>query len=92
MLTDREKFIAHYVSVSIIVALDKKPQGAVRKVIDTLHNARTKNLSWDERDQIQDELNQEFLLSKIFLDDRRKTKDDTTRYGWGDMVWGANSA
>ena len=86
MLPDREKFIAHYVSVSIIVALDKKPQGAVRKVIDTLHNARTKNLSWDERDQIQDELNQEFLMSKIFLDDRRKTKDDTTRHGWGDMV------
>ena len=86
MLTDREKFIAHYVSVSILVALDKKPEGAVRKVIDKLHNGRTKNLSWDERDQIQDELNQEFLMSKIFLDDRRKTKDDTTRQGWGDMV------
>ena len=85
MLTDREKFIAHYVSVSIIVALDKKPEGAVRKVIDALHSARTKNLSWDERDEIQDELNQEFLMSKIFLDDRRKTKENT-RYGWGDMV------
>ena len=44
MLTDREKFIAHYVSVSILVALDKKPEGAVRKVIDKLHNGRTKNL------------------------------------------------
>ena len=64
MLTDREKFIAHYVSVSIIVALDKKPQGAVRKVIDTLHNARTKNLSWDERDQIQDELNELAVRTK----------------------------
>ena len=49
MLTDREKFIAHYVSVSILVALDKKPEGAVRKVIDKLHNGRTKNLSWNAR-------------------------------------------
>jgi hypothetical protein len=86
MLTDREKFIAHYVSVSIIGALGKEPEDASRKVIDALHNARTKNLSWDERDKIQNELTQEFLMSQIFLDDRRKTKEDTTRYGWGDMV------
>ena len=49
MLTDREKFIAHYVSVSILVALDKKPEGAVRKVIDKLHNGRTKNRSHARR-------------------------------------------
>ena len=86
-LTDREKFIAHYVSVSILVALDKKPKGAVRKVIDKLHNGRTKNLSWDERDEIEDELNQEFLMSKIFLDERRNEEEDTyNRRDWGDMV------
>ena len=87
MLTDREKFIAHYVSESILVAFDKKPEGAVRKVIDKLHSGRTKNLSWDERDQIQDELNQEFLMSKIFLDERRNEEEDPyNRHDWGDMV------
>ena len=87
MLTDREKFIAHYVSVAILVALDKKPEGAVRKVIDKLHSGRTKNLSWDERDEIEDELNQEFLMSKIFLDERRNEEEDPyNRHDWGDMV------
>ena len=87
MLTDREKFIAHYVSVSILVALDKKPEGAVRKVIDKLHSGRTKNLSWDECDEIEDELNQEFLMSKIFLDERRNEEEDPyNRHDWGDMV------
>ena len=87
MLTDREKFIAHYVSVSILVVLDKKPEGAVRKVIDKLHSGRTKNLSWDERDEIEDELNQEFLMSKIFLDERRNEEEDPyNRHDWGDMV------
>ena len=87
MLTDREKFIAHYVSVSILVALDKKPECAVRNVIDKLLNGRTKNLSWDERDEIEDELNQEFLMSKIFLDERRNEEEDPyNRHDWGDMV------
>ena len=86
MLTDREKYIAHYVSVSIIGAIDKQPRGAIRKIIDALHNARVRNLSWDERDEIIDELDQEFLMSKIFLDDRRKTKQKVKGYGWGDLA------
>ena len=86
MLTDREKFIAHYVAVSIIGAMGKQPEGASRKVIDALHNARIRKLSWDEREKVIDELNQEFLMSKIFLDDRRKGKKDTINKKWGDMI------
>ena len=86
MLTDREKFIAHYVAVSIIGAIDKQSEEASRKVIDALHNARIRKLSWDEREEVIDELNQEFLMSKIFLDDRRKGKKDTINKKWGDMI------
>ena len=86
MLTDREKFIAHYVAVSIIGAIGKESEEASRKVIDALHNARIRKLSWDEREEVIDELNQEFLMSKIFLDDRRKGKKDTINKKWGDMI------
>ena len=85
ILTDREKYIAHYISVSIIGAIDKQPRGTIRTIIDALQNARVRNLSGEERDKIIDELDQEFLMSKIYLDDRRKAKLEAKGYGWGDL-------
>ena len=35
-LTDREKFIAHYLSVTIIGMLDNQPKTAMQKVVETL--------------------------------------------------------
>ena len=47
-LTDREKFIAHYLSVTIIGLLDNQPRSAMSKVVETLRESRTRKITREE--------------------------------------------
>ena len=59
-LTDREKFIAHYLSVTIIGMLDNQPKSAMQKVVETLRQSRTRKITQEEAHEIIEYLNDEF--------------------------------
>ena len=72
MLTDREKFIVHFLAVAIVGAVDGKNIKAVRETITKITNARGRNLDFDEREKIIEELNQEFMITRSFLNGLKK--------------------
>ena len=72
MLTDREKFIVHFLAVAIVGAVDGKNIKAVRETITKITNARGRNLDFDEREKIIEELNQEFMITGSFLNGLHK--------------------
>ena len=72
MLTDREKFIIHYLAVAIVGAVDGKNIKAVRETITKITNARGRNLDLDEREKIIEELNEEFMITGSFLNGLHK--------------------
>ena len=72
MLTDREKFIVHYLAVVIIGAVDGKNVEVVKATIDRIADARGRNLTFDEREKIIDELDQEFMITGSFLNGLHK--------------------
>ena len=72
MLTDREKFIVHFLAVAIVGAVDGKNIKAVRKTITKITNARGRNLDLDEREKIIEELNEEFMITGSFLNGLHK--------------------
>ena len=72
MLTDREKFIVHFLAVAIVGAGDGKNILIVRETITKITNARGRNLDFDEREKIIEELNQEFMITGSFLNGLKK--------------------
>ena len=75
-LTDREKFIAHYLSVTIIGMLDNQPKTAMQKVVETLRETRTRKISQEEAHEIIMYLNDEFLNAGALLNHRRRELND----------------
>ena len=72
MLTDREKFIVHFLAVAIVGAVDGKNIKIVRETITKITNARGRNLDFDEREKIIEELNEEFMITGSFLNGLHK--------------------
>ncbi len=73
MLTEREKFIAHYISVEIIGAISKGTNAdAANKTLDKIAGARVRNLTDDEIETIIGDLSNEFLLVGSFLNGLHK--------------------
>ena len=72
MLTDREKFIVHFLAVAIVGAVDGKNVKVVREAITKITNARGRNLDFDEREKIIEELNEEFMITGSFLNGLHK--------------------
>ena len=72
MLTDREKFIVHFLAVAIVGAVDGKNIKVVRETITKITNARGRNLDLDEREKIIEELNEEFTITGSFLNGLHK--------------------
>tara|TARA_B100000029_G_C17533924_1_gene944186 strand:+ start:489 stop:731 length:243 start_codon:yes stop_codon:yes gene_type:complete len=75
-LTDREKFIAHYLSVTIIGMLDNQPKTAMQKVVETLRESRTRKITQEEATEIINHLNDEFLNAGALLNHRRRELND----------------
>ena len=74
MLTLREKFIAHYLSTTLVGMIDKQPEEAVEAVIEGLRTTRLRNLKDSEVEEIVRELNDEFLVSGNTLNTLQKIK------------------
>ena len=72
MLTDREKFIVHFLAVAFVGAVDGKNIKVVRETITKITNARGRNLDLDEREKIIEELNEEFMITGSFLNGLHK--------------------
>tara|TARA_R110002020_G_scaffold75425_2_gene192004 strand:- start:1853 stop:2095 length:243 start_codon:yes stop_codon:yes gene_type:complete len=75
-LTDREKFIAHYLSVTIIGMLDNQPRNAMEKVIEHLRSTRTRKITQTEATEIIEHLNDEFVNSGALLNHKRRELND----------------
>ena len=78
-LTDREKFIAHYLSVIVVGVMSNQSDFAIDKTITKLKEARSRNLSDEETGLVIRLLNEEFVLSGSWLSmlnkDLRNSKD-----------------
>ena len=74
MLTLREKFIAHYLSTTLVGMIDKQPEEAVEAVIEGLRTTRLRNLKDSEVEEIVRELNDEFLVGGALMTGLYKTK------------------
>jgi len=78
-LTDREKFIAHYVSTHIIGIINNQSDTAIEKTVYKLKEARSRHLSSEETGLVIRLLTEEFVLSGSWLamlnKDLRNTKD-----------------
>ncbi len=66
-LTDREKFIAHYLSVIVVGVMSNQSDFAIDKTITKLKEARSRNLSDEETGLVIRLLNEEFVLSGSWL-------------------------
>ncbi len=66
-LTDREKFIAHYLSVLVVGIMSNQSDMAIDKTIEKLKNSRSRRLSDEEASQLVRLLNEEFLISGSLL-------------------------
>ena len=71
-MTDRERFIVHFLAVAIVGAVDGKNIKTVRETITKITNARGRNLDLDEREKIIEELNEEFMITGSFLNGLHK--------------------
>ena len=67
LLTDREKFIAHYLSVLVVGIMSNQSDDVIDKTVTKLRESRSRNLSEEEAIQIIRLLNEEFLLSGCLL-------------------------
>ena len=74
MLTLREKFIAHYLSTTLVGMIDKQPEEAVEAVIEGLRTNRLRHLKDSEVEEIVRDLNDEFLISGALMTGLSKTK------------------
>ena len=78
-LTDREKFIAHYLSVMVVGTLSNQSDTAMEKTVSKLKEARSRHLSDEQAGLVIRLLNEEFVLSGSWLaslnKDLRNSKD-----------------
>ena len=74
MLTLREKFIAHYLSTTLVGMIDNQPEEAVEAVIEGLRTTRLRHLKDSEVEEIVRDLNDEFLISGALMTGLSKTK------------------
>jgi|TARA_R110000824_G_scaffold12395_3_gene54352 ribosomal protein S13 len=66
-LTEREKFIAHYLSVIVVGVMSKQSDSIIDTTIEKLKSTRSRKLSDDEASQIIRLLNEEFLITGSLL-------------------------
>ena len=66
-LTEREKFIAHYLSVIVVGVMSKQSDSIIDTTIEKLKTTRSRKLSDDEASQIIRLLNEEFLITGSLL-------------------------
>ena len=66
-VTDREKFIAHYLSVLVVGVMSKQEDITIDKTIEKLKSTRSRKLSDEEASQIIRLLNEEFLITGSLL-------------------------
>ena len=78
VLTDREKGIVHYLCVMIVAVLDGKRKELFLETFGRLQKARARSLSDSEIEVIVSDLEEEFLLSDVFM------KSDSPRGHTGD--------
>ena len=78
MLTEREKGIVHYLCVMIVTVLDGKSKELFLETFGRLQKARARSLSDSEIEVIVSDLEEEFLLSDVFM------KSDRPRGHTGD--------
>ena len=71
-LSDREKFIAHYITVQVVAMMDNRPLEAADRVIESIKNARVRKLSSDDAVDIINCLQDEMTGTSGFLIDHRK--------------------
>ena len=74
MLTLREKFIAHYVSINIVGTLDDQPKEAIEGTVEKILMTRLRGLSEREVNEIIVHLADEFLVSGNTLNTLHKIK------------------
>ena len=75
-LTEREKFIAHYLSVTIVGMMDQQSNEAVGPTIDKLKITRSRKLNIEEIQKIVEDLNEEFLVSGALLTGQHKAREE----------------
>ena len=80
-LTDREKFIAHYLSVTIVGMMDQQSNEAVGATIDKLKVSRSRKLNIEEIQKIVEDLNEEFLVSGALLSCHHKAIEEKDDWG-----------
>ena len=74
MLTLREKFIAHYIVVSIVGTLENQPKEVIDGTVEKILMTRLRGLSEREVDEIIAQLADEFLVSGNTLNTLQKIK------------------
>ena len=75
MLTDREKGIIHYICVMIVSILDGKKKELFLKTFERLQNERARSLSDEEIDEMKKDLEEEFMLSHVFMKSEKDWKN-----------------
>ena len=65
----------HFLAVAIVGAVDGKNIKVVKATIDKIADARGRNLTFNEREEIIEELNEEFMITGSFINGlKKKTK------------------
>ena len=83
-LSDREKFIVHYISCQLVAIMENRPLEAADSVLESIKNARVRKLSSDDAVDIINSLEDELTGATGFLIDHnkrsqeRKTLEDWT--------------
>ena len=66
----------HFLAVAIVGAVDGKNIKVVKATIDKIADARGRNLTFNEREEIIEELNEEFMITGSFLNGlKKKTRE-----------------
>ena len=65
----------HFLAVAIVGAVDGKNIKVVKATIDKIADARGRNLTFNQREEIIEELNEEFMITGSFINGlKKKTK------------------
>ena len=82
-LSDREKFIVHYMAVNVVAILENRPLEAADKVLESIKNARVRKLSSDDAIDIINSLQDEMVGTSGFLfDHSKKSQKSKTLEDW----------
>ena len=75
-LSDREKFIVHYMVVQILAVMENRPLEAADSIIESIKNARVRKLSSGDAVDIINSLQDEMIGTTGFLIDHRKRSQE----------------